>query len=214
MVYQDHLKNFCVLRPLTSKRAAEVEFQLIDIFLLFGAPCVLQSDNGSEFTAHVITELNVMWPELVMGHEKLRHPQSRGSVERADCDIKDMLGCWPRDNITTEWTVGLIFLHSGIKCSPFAALLGSGDRTGLSSSSLPPDEILHRLQSEDDLLADITLSVPDEDVYHVTTATDSSVSDPANPPISPTTSCEVAVNVQVEHVSLLSRSDSDTAKEI
>ena len=41
MVYQDHLRKFCVLRPLTSKRAAEVAFQLLDIFLLLGAPCVL-----------------------------------------------------------------------------------------------------------------------------------------------------------------------------
>ncbi|XP_041369644.1 KRAB-A domain-containing protein 2-like [Gigantopelta aegis] len=140
MVYQDHLTKFCVLRPLTSKRAAEVAFQLLDIFLLLGAPCVLQSDNGSEFTAHVITELKVLWPELVMVHGKPRHPQSPGSVERANCDIKDMLVCWLGDNNTTEWTVGLKFvqfqknssLHSGIKCSPFAALLDSGARTGVS----------------------------------------------------------------------------------
>jgi hypothetical protein len=36
--YQDHLTKFAVLRPLTSKLAAEVGFQLLDIFLLFGAP--------------------------------------------------------------------------------------------------------------------------------------------------------------------------------
>jgi hypothetical protein len=29
-----------------------VGFQLLDIFLLFGAPHILQSDNGREFTAH------------------------------------------------------------------------------------------------------------------------------------------------------------------
>lgn len=49
MVYQDHLTKFCVLRPLSSKRANEVAYQLMDIFLLFGAPQILQSDNGSEF---------------------------------------------------------------------------------------------------------------------------------------------------------------------
>ena len=102
MVYHDHITKFCVLRPLTSKRAAEVAFQLLDIFLLLGAPCVLQSVNGSEFTAHVITELKVMWPELVMALGKLRHPQSQWSVERANCDIKDMLVCWLGDNNTTE----------------------------------------------------------------------------------------------------------------
>jgi hypothetical protein len=49
IVYQDHLTKFVVIRPLTSKRAAEVAYQLMDIFLLFGAPHILQSDNGSEF---------------------------------------------------------------------------------------------------------------------------------------------------------------------
>ena len=66
MVYQDHLTKFCVLRPLTSKRAIEVCHQLLDIFLLFGAPAILQSDNGSEFTAEIINELKIIWPELVM----------------------------------------------------------------------------------------------------------------------------------------------------
>ncbi|XP_068247997.1 KRAB-A domain-containing protein 2-like [Palaemon carinicauda] len=91
MVYQDHLTKFCVLRPLTSKLAAEVAFQLADIFLLLGAPVILQSDNGSEFTAQIITELRSLWPELSIVHGKPRHPQSQGSVERANGDIKDML---------------------------------------------------------------------------------------------------------------------------
>ena len=81
MVYQDHLTKFCVLRALTSKRSAEVAFQLFDVFLLLGAPEILQSDNGTEFTAKVIAELKLLWPDLVMVHGKPRHPQSQGSVE-------------------------------------------------------------------------------------------------------------------------------------
>ena len=34
LVYQDHLTKYCVLSPLTSKRAAGVAYQLIDIFIL------------------------------------------------------------------------------------------------------------------------------------------------------------------------------------
>ena len=49
MVYKDHWTKFCVLRSLTLKRATEVGFQLADIFLLMGAPVILQSTNGSEF---------------------------------------------------------------------------------------------------------------------------------------------------------------------
>ncbi|GFN86070.1 hypothetical protein PoB_001257600 [Plakobranchus ocellatus] len=33
LVYQDHLKKFCILRALTSKRAAEVTFHLLHYFL-------------------------------------------------------------------------------------------------------------------------------------------------------------------------------------
>ncbi|XP_068246530.1 KRAB-A domain-containing protein 2-like [Palaemon carinicauda] len=163
MVYQDHLTKFCVLRPLTSKRTAEVVYQLLDIFLLLGAPEILQSDNESEFTACVITELKLLWPDLVMVQGKPRYPQSQGSVERANCDIKDMLVAWLSDNNTTDWTVGLKFVqfqknssyHSGIRRSPFAALFGSDAKVGLTTSALPHD-VIHRLQSEDDLLAVIT----------------------------------------------------------
>ncbi|XP_071137215.1 KRAB-A domain-containing protein 2-like [Mytilus edulis] len=81
MLYQDHLTKFVILRPLTSKRAYEVAMQILDIFLLFGAPNILQSDNGAEFTANIISELKNLWPECKIVHGKPRHPQSQGSVE-------------------------------------------------------------------------------------------------------------------------------------
>ncbi|KAG8173716.1 hypothetical protein JTE90_023692 [Oedothorax gibbosus] len=48
MVYQDHLTKFVLLRAL-NKTAQEVVSQLVDIFITFGAPCILHSDNGREF---------------------------------------------------------------------------------------------------------------------------------------------------------------------
>ena len=141
MVYQCHLTKFVILRPLTSKRAAEVAFQLLDIFLLFGAPAILRSDNGSEFTAHVITELKDLWPDLIMVHGKPRHPQSQGSVERANGDIKDMLIAWMSDNNTQDWSIGLRFVqnmknsayHSGIKSTPHKAMFGCDPKVGCCS---------------------------------------------------------------------------------
>jgi len=64
--------------------ASEVVFNLIDVFTIFGAPHILQSDNGREFTALVISELKLMWPELVIVHGKPRHPPSQGSIERSN----------------------------------------------------------------------------------------------------------------------------------
>ena len=111
----------------------------MDIFLLLGAPQILQSDNGSEFTASVITELKVLWPDLLMVHGKPRHPQSQGSVERLNCDVKDMLIAWLGDNNSTDWPIGLRFVqfqkncsyHSGIKQTPYKALFGTDAQIGL-----------------------------------------------------------------------------------
>ena len=83
-MYQDPLTKVCVLRPVKNKRFTEVAAQLMDIFPLLGAPAVLQSDNGTEFTAHVISEIRDFWPALVTVLGKPRHPQSQGSVERAN----------------------------------------------------------------------------------------------------------------------------------
>jgi hypothetical protein len=39
---------------------------------VFGVPHVLQSDNGCEFMASIITELKELCPELVIVHGKPR----------------------------------------------------------------------------------------------------------------------------------------------
>ena len=160
LVYQDHLTKFCALRAITSKRAAEVAYQLMDIFLMLGAPHILQSDNGSEFTASVITELKLLWPDLLLVHGKPRHPQSQGSVERLNADVKDTLIAWLGENKSVDWPVGLKFVqfrkncsfHSGIQQSPYKALFGVNPRIGLRSTALPP-EVLERMVSEDDFYA-------------------------------------------------------------
>ena len=71
-MYQGHLTKFCTLRALTLKRASEVALHLLDIFLTVGAPAILQSDNGAEFTSAVITEVCKLWPELKIVHGKPR----------------------------------------------------------------------------------------------------------------------------------------------
>ena len=169
MVYQDHLTKFCMLRALASKRAAEVAHQLVDIFLTLGAPAILQSDNGSEFTAQVISEVTQLWPDLKLVRGKPRHPQSQGSVERANGDIKDMLTAWLQDNSSADWSFGIKFVQfsknsaycAAIKRSPYEALFGCRTKVGLTSTSLPA-EVIERLQSEEDLLA--TLSSDAESV--------------------------------------------------
>ena len=91
MTFVNHFSKFCVLRPLTTKRAEEVAANLLDIFLLFGAPAILQSDNGRELVNGVIAELSTLWPELKLVTGRPRHPQSQGAVERLNGVIQDKL---------------------------------------------------------------------------------------------------------------------------
>ena len=100
---------FYVLKPITAKRAAEVAFQLVEIFLLLGSHANLQIDNGSEFTASVITDLKQVWPKLALVHAKPRHPQNQGSLERGNGDIeRGMLVAWLADNARLERNIGLL----------------------------------------------------------------------------------------------------------
>ncbi|XP_041063986.1 KRAB-A domain-containing protein 2-like [Carcharodon carcharias] len=57
MHYMEYLTKFHIICPLKSKTAAEVTHELLLIFLDIGAPHILQSDNGREFTAQVIHKL-------------------------------------------------------------------------------------------------------------------------------------------------------------
>ena len=116
-MYQDHLKKFVQL-PVTSKRALEIAFQLFNIFSIFEAPSILQSDNGREFVNPVINELRAMWDGLKIVHGKPRHSQTQGSVERVN-----------RDN------------EEGIKCSPYEAMFGQPIKVGSKTSNLLDDAI-------------------------------------------------------------------------
>lgn len=102
MHYQYHTTKFSFLRPLASKRAAEDATELLKIFLEIGCPSILQSDNGREFTAEVIKELTLMWPSCKIINGRSRHPESQGSVERANQDVEAMLRSWLIDNKTTN----------------------------------------------------------------------------------------------------------------
>jgi transposase InsO family protein len=76
-----------VLNALETKTALEVADNLIKIFGIFGAPKILHSDNGREFSNKIVREVVRKWPSCRIVHGKPRHSQSQGSVERCNRDI-------------------------------------------------------------------------------------------------------------------------------
>ena len=114
-----------------------------------------------------LLQISLLWPELKLVHGRQRHPQSQGSVERANADIKSMIISWTHENNNTHWSEGLRFVqfqknrsyHRTIDQSPYSALFGSDPKVGLSSSAIPK-EILDKLETEEDLNALTTTETP------------------------------------------------------
>lgn len=156
--YQDHSTKYVCLRPLRSKHAVNVAEELLKIFLQFGAPSILQSDNGREFANKIVEELKILWPQLLIVHGRPRHPQSQGSVERSNQDVENILRSWMTDNKSTRWSVGCYFtqwqknnlLHRVIGRTPYKAVFGHDPKFGLKSTNLPPT-ILSNITTEEEL---------------------------------------------------------------
>lgn len=83
LIYQDYQTKFVQFRLLNCKTAEKVTKLKIDIFYIFRALSILQSDNVSVFVNKVVENLRSMWTALKIIHEKLRHIHSQGNVERA-----------------------------------------------------------------------------------------------------------------------------------
>jgi hypothetical protein len=158
--YQDHHDKMSYLRALPDKEAKTVALELLPLFLMQGAPVILQSDNGREFVVEVIKELMGTWKDCHIVHGSPRHPQTQGSVERANADVETMVMQWMDDHDSTNWTWGIQFVahkknnryHEGIKQIPYVLRYGQPCRVGLSRMNLPP-LLISNLTTEEDLEA-------------------------------------------------------------
>ena len=81
-------------------------------------------------------------------HGRARHPQSQGSTERANGDIKVMLATWMRENNSLKSSIGCKFVqlqknhshHSANRCSPYKATFGIETPMGLRSTIVPKEK--------------------------------------------------------------------------
>ncbi|CAF1581369.1 unnamed protein product [Didymodactylos carnosus] len=126
---------------------------------MYGAPCILQSDNGREFVNEIVEEVKELWPGLKICHGRPRHPQSQGSMKKANDDVERKLAIWMKQNKTSKRSAGSPFVmhqkntshHSGINTTPFSVMFGCAPKLGLSSLPLPSATI-NRLTKEEQLL--------------------------------------------------------------
>lgn len=160
LVYQDHLTKFIVLRPLKSKTAAEVTSTLLDIFCLIGAPHILQSDNGKEFrNVNLAAMIRDIWPGCKIVHGRPRYPQSQGSVERVNEEIKKVLSALMRKNNDPRWVKYVSLAQHSINTSPhstleyrspYRVLFGREPNRGLEDMGIP-DNIANDITTEEEM---------------------------------------------------------------
>ncbi|CAF3798384.1 unnamed protein product [Adineta steineri] len=153
---RDHFTKYSWAYALPSKEAHYVAENLLSLFYQFGPSKILQSDNGKEFTAHVIKDLKIMWPGLIIINGRPRHPQSQGLVERGNSTLCDILGKLMHDRNTNHWTSCLLpaiysmntSLAQGIKHTPFEVVFGQKPRVDLT---LWQSIVEQGIEDEDDL---------------------------------------------------------------
>ena len=160
VVYQDHFTKIIRLRPLKRKCAEEVVEFLMDVFCELGPPLILQSDNEKEFNNSLLFQLiNEKWPTTKIIRGKRRHPESQGSVERANQDIKKHFTTMMLENKNDANWVKYVRLvqyrkntnyHSTIGMTPFQAIFNMKPPIGLSEFGIPI-ELGSGISTEEDL---------------------------------------------------------------
>jgi len=104
---RDHFTRFSWTRPLKTKEANNVAGFLLEIFMMFGAPRILHSDNGKEFVAQIIKDLIALYPKTVIINGRPRHPQSQVLVEKGNDILETKLSAWLEDSKRDDWSFGL-----------------------------------------------------------------------------------------------------------
>jgi hypothetical protein len=92
MVLKDHFTRFVYMRPLPTKEAKGVCYELNIFLSLIGFPEFCHSDNSGEVcAAEIIDMLTEENPTIDAVRGRPRKPSTQGSVERANRSMKTMI---------------------------------------------------------------------------------------------------------------------------
>lgn len=156
MVYRDQVTGYAYLQALTTDHVDDVTYTVFDLFATFGAPAVLQSENGRAFATRMVQRLRTIWSGLQLVHGDV--PPHAAHGRRPNQIVEDMLAKWMSDNKTGNWCVGLKIVqnaynnivHPGMECSPYELMFGTVLRSGLIVPQLPAN-VISTLTSEEDV---------------------------------------------------------------
>lgn len=156
MVYRNFNTKCIVLKSLKVKSIDEIAHNLLDTFLMHGAPTILQSQNGRNLVIQLVKRIYKIYPMIKIVHgDVIRSDEN--FVGKSNLEIQNKLAEWCKKNNKCRWHLGLKFIqyemntyyHMGLRKSPFEAAFGSNPMAGLASY-LPMD-IWNEVNTEEDL---------------------------------------------------------------
>jgi hypothetical protein len=120
------------------------------------------------------------------------HSESNGGAERVNQTVECKIGVWFKDNNSTAWSVGCKVIqwrhnthyHEGIQKTPYEVTFGQPPRVGISNLPIT-SEVLKTLATEADLNKIVVIKSKPTQRAAGTSASESTVSIPKIPPISP-----------------------------
>ncbi|XP_063621745.1 KRAB-A domain-containing protein 2-like [Cydia splendana] len=156
LVYRDFISKFTHLRALKTTSIEESGDNLLDIFLVFGAPNILQSKNGTALTAPICKRITVLCPDIIIltSESNFRAQDLEGKTNE---DILKKMNMWLSRNNKVKWQKGLKFVqhslntkfHATLCRTPSELVFGVDPRKGIASA-LPMD-VCQALSSDTDL---------------------------------------------------------------
>jgi hypothetical protein len=131
LVVVDVATRFCFLKPLRSKTSHEILQKLFKVWMYFGFPKIIQSDNGKEFTNEALNKLC----ETVGIDKRLitaYHPQANGLAESYVKIAKNILKKTLSGGTYQNWNLSLPSIANAINTrltartgsSPFSLVFG------------------------------------------------------------------------------------------
>lgn len=99
----DHYSSFIMIYCQKTKSAKETAENIKSYIRIFGAPSIIQSDNGPEFVNSILNELMADYHTKKITSSPY-HPQTNGKVERYNQAIERLVDGYLSENEGHEWT--------------------------------------------------------------------------------------------------------------
>lgn len=145
LIYRDFSTKFIHLKAMKSLCVEEAVEILLDIFLVFGAPNILQSKNGLEVVKPICRLLSTQCPNIkvVTSESIFSHKDFEG---KSNSNILEKLNNWLANTENTKWQNGIKHVqhslnttfHEVLCRSPNELVFGSNPRRGLASFMSKP----------------------------------------------------------------------------